>query len=150
MGPRVLPRARVVAAPCGLTGGSFGRKDPDLAAVGGLDGFASADGERRKIFLHARLAGQLARRQVALVSHMSRTAAPYPGPVGVPESRLRRICRGRENGRENRPGTAPRYSGHKNFRISFASRPSDPAPAPKVPYEPERSGRVPVPVGDRG
>jgi hypothetical protein len=34
-----------------------------------------------------------------LVSHMSRTAAPYPGPVMAPESRLRTFCGGPDNSR---------------------------------------------------
>src|SRR5579872_5371161 len=53
-----------------------------------------------------------------LVSHMSRTAAPYPGPVMAPESRLRSFCGGPDNSQENRPengpevgtATAPGYS----------------------------------------
>ena len=49
-----------------------------------------------------------------LVSHMSRTAAPYPGPVMAPESRLRSFCGGPDNSQENRPengtATAPCYS----------------------------------------
>ena len=43
-----------------------------------------------------------------------------------------------------------RLPGTKLIRISFALHPSDPASAPKVPYEPERFGRVPVHAGDRG
>ena len=43
-----------------------------------------------------------------------------------------------------------RLPGTKLIKISFAPHPSDPASAPKVPYEPERFGRVPVHAGDRG
>jgi hypothetical protein len=91
-----------------------------------------------------------ANESARLVSHMSRTAAPYPGPVMALESRARSFCGGPENNQENSPENGTRLRRAKLFKISFVPHPSDPSSAPKAPYEPERFGPVPVQIGDCG